>query len=94
MPGIRKTPEGKACLNVGCGGAYFSEWTNCDLLPGRQVVGHDLREPLPWGAAMFDAVYSSHVLEHLPPAEGRELLAEQLRVLKPGGGLCLAAEAR
>ena len=70
---------------MGCGGAYFSEWTNCDLLPGRQVVGHDLREPLPWGAAVFDAVYSSHVLEHLPPAEGRELLAEQLRVLKPGG---------
>ena len=85
MPEIQTTPEGRACLNVGCGGAYFSEWTNCDLLPGRQVVGHDLREPLPWGAAVFDAVYSSHVLEHLPPTEGRELLAEQLRVLKPGG---------
>ena len=85
MPEIQTTPEGRACLNVGCGDAYFSEWTNCDLLPGRQVVGHDLREPLPWGAAVFDAVYSSHVLEHLPPTEGRELLAEQLRVLKPGG---------
>ncbi len=85
MREIISTPEGTVCLNVGCGSAYFPEWTNCDLLPGRQVVGHDLREPLPWGAAVFDAVYSSHVLEHLAPAAGRELLAEQYRVLKPGG---------
>ncbi len=85
MREIISTPEGTVCLNVGCGSAYFSEWTNCDLLPGRQVVGHDLREPLPWGAETFDAVYSSHVLEHLAPAAGRELLVEQYRVLKPGG---------
>ena len=85
MPEIQTTPEGNACLNVGCGGVYFPEWTNCDLLPGRQVVGHDLREPLPWGSAVFDAVYSSHVLEHLPLKAGRVLLAEQFRVLKLGG---------
>ena len=85
MPDIRTTPEGNACLNVGCGSAYFLEWNNCDLLPGRQVVGHDLRESLPWGTAVFDAVYSSHVLEDFSPELGRVLIAEQFRVLKPGG---------
>ena len=85
MAEIIRTPEGYACLNVGCGGAYFPEWTNCDLLPGRQVVGHDLRDPLPWIQETFDAVYSSHVLEHMTEKEGRRLLEEQFRVLKPGG---------
>jgi len=85
MPEVRTTPERRACLNEGCGSVYFSEWNNCDLLPERQVVRHDLREPLPWSAEVFDAVYSSHVLEHLTPTAGRELLAEQFRVLKPGG---------
>lgn len=82
---VIRTPEGKACLNVGCGGAYFPEWTNCDLLPGRQVVGHDLRDPLPWQTGTFDAVYSSHVLEHLTEEAGMRQLADQFRVLKSGG---------
>ncbi len=96
---VIRTPEGKACLNVGCGAAYFPEWTNCDLLPGRQVVGHDLRDSLPWRDGTFDAVYSSHVLEHLTEDVGRRQLTEQFRVLKSGGvcrvvvpdleGLCL-----
>jgi len=33
----------------------------------------------------FDVVYSSHTLEHLYPDEVRVAMAEQFRVLKPGG---------
>ena len=81
----KETPEGSILLNVGCGDLYFAEWNNCDLLPGRGVVAHDLNDPLPWGDGLFDAVYSSHVLEHLGPMAGRKLVEDMQRVLKPGG---------
>lgn len=81
----RTTPEGLCCLNVGCGDTYFPEWNNCDLLPGRGVVKHDARDQLPWRDDIFDAVYSSHVLEHLTPAEAQQVIADIRRVLKPTG---------
>lgn len=82
---IQRLPEGPACLNVGCGTCFFPEWTNVDLVPVQGVQACDIRQPLPCPAAAFDATYSSHVLEHLNPAAGRAFLAEQFRVLKPGG---------
>lgn len=44
----------------------------------------DARKPLPWPAEAFDAVYSSHFLEHLYRDEAQRLLRECFRVLKPG----------
>lgn len=46
---------------------------------------HDLRKTLPWQDASVDVVYSSHTLEHMSREDGRSLLIECLRVLKPGG---------
>lgn len=80
-----RTPEGYTFLNLGCGSVYFPEWNNSDLLPGRNVYAHDLSNPLPWPEDTFDAVYSSHILEHLTPEAGQNLIAEKYRVLKPGG---------
>ena len=40
---------------------------------------------LPFDAASVDAVYSSHMLEHLDRGEARQFLAEAHRVLRPGG---------
>jgi predicted SAM-dependent methyltransferase len=87
MPGMKITslPEGPACLNIGCGNFFFREWTNIDLAPAKGVDAFDIRRPLPYPAGTFDAVYSSHVLEHLTPADGKSLLQEKWRVLKPGG---------
>jgi len=82
---IKCLPEGPACLNIGCGSFFFPEWTNLDLAPARGVEACDIRRPLPYPDASFDVTYSSHVLEHLTPAEGRTFLHEQFRVLKPGG---------
>lgn len=53
------------------------------------VVIHDLRKPLPWDDCTAGAVYCSHTLEHLTREEGRRLLRECRRVLKPGGVLRL-----
>jgi SAM-dependent methyltransferase len=40
-----------------------------------------------FGDAEFDLVYSSIVLQHMPPELSREYLAEFARVLRPGGSL-------
>ena len=51
------------------------------------VAEHDITKGLPFGENEFDAVYHSHVLEHLEPADGEKLLSECHRVLRPGGVL-------
>ena len=51
------------------------------------VAEHDITKGLPFDDNQFDAVYHSHVLEHLEPADGEKLLSECYRVLRPGGVL-------
>lgn len=82
---IIRTPQGHACLNLGCGNAYRNTWTNVDLKAKAGVQALDLRKRLPVPDGAFDAVYSSHVLEHLTEEDGLRLLHEICRVLKPGG---------
>lgn len=73
-------------LNLGCGRRRHPEWTNADLVPsGPDVLAVDLRQPLPFAAASFTAVYAAHVVEHLDPTEAHALLGEAARVLAPGG---------
>ena len=73
-------------LNVGCGNSFHLAWTNLDTAPAAPgIMRHDLTKGLPFPADFFDAVYSSHVLEHLKPAAAQELINECHRVLKPGG---------
>lgn len=55
---------------------------NPDVQP--DIVG-DIRDMLEVDSKSFDAVYSSHNLEHMYPHEVPLALAEFLRVLKPGG---------
>jgi SAM-dependent methyltransferase len=56
----------------------------------RQLHYLDLTRPLPYPDAAFEAVFGSHVLEHLTPDEGETLLRELHRVLRPGGILRIA----
>src|SRR5687767_1836788 len=72
-------------LNVGCGNHFHPAWTNLDLHPKPGVIQHDLHAPLPFPDTTFDAVYHSHVLEHLPHAEAPAFLRDCARVLRPGG---------
>lgn len=78
-------------VNVGCGQRSDSEWINLD---GDSVSAgirrYDCREKLPLLDASVDAIYSSHVIEYLPPAVARGFVREVFRVLKSGGVLRLA----
>ena len=51
----------------------------------RDIFIHDVRKPLPFAEGSADAVYSSHVLEHLYREQGEQLIRESFRVLAPGG---------
>jgi len=50
----------------------------------------DLLRPLPWQDATFEAVYCSHVLEHLPRGKVPSVLKEIRRILRCKGILRLA----
>jgi predicted SAM-dependent methyltransferase len=53
------------------------------------VMRLNLTRPLPFESEYFQAVYSSHTLEHLYHEDALHLLKECHRVLKPGG-ICRA----
>jgi predicted SAM-dependent methyltransferase len=75
-------------VNVGCGSRLHPAWINLDVYrsaPG--VTVHDIRKGLPFADGSVDVCYHSHVLEHLTPAAGRDLIGECYRVLRPGGVL-------
>jgi SAM-dependent methyltransferase len=73
-------------LNLGCGARFHADWVNADIAPAAPgVLALDLRKGLPFAAASFDAVYCSHVLEHLPRGEAQGLLRAIHAVLRPGG---------
>jgi len=45
----------------------------------------DLTKPLPYSSDSVEAIFSSHVLEHLFMDEVEKLIPEMFRILKPGG---------
>ena len=51
----------------------------------KNVRRADLRKTLPFVSGSFDAVYSSHVLEHMYRVEALGVLKEAWRILRPGG---------
>jgi predicted SAM-dependent methyltransferase len=69
----------------------YPGWTTLDLVAGPEVdyVG-DCQTLAPFDANSIEALYASHVLEHVPYAELQATLKEWHRVLVPGGKLMVA----
>lgn len=84
--------EGPSKLHLGSGGRRIEGYLNTDLvdLPGVDVSGVDVTELVGFETCSQDAIYASHVLEHVPRARTFKTLLEWNRVLKPGGVLRIA----
>lgn len=85
-------PELVTRLNVGCGLDIRPEYVNADLVKMDGVdVEMDVTKKWPFPDGLFQEVFASHVIEHLPQLnkEGKDcfihFLEEAHRVLKPGG---------
>ncbi len=75
-------------LHFGCGTRCLDGWLNADLSPRtNESIRLDATEPLPFPDETFAYVYSEHMIEHVDYLDGRGLLSEWLRVLRPGGRL-------
>jgi predicted SAM-dependent methyltransferase len=79
---------GPHILNLGGGGVLSNRWLTADVDP-RADVFMNVTKPLPLPEATVDVVYSEEVIEHTDLQAARQMLAECLRALKPGGTLRL-----
>ena len=76
-------------LNVGCWERREEGWLNLDVYrrpgnaEGAEVIG-DVRA-LPFEDGAFDAVFMSHILEHIPETDVTTAMSEVRRVLRPLG---------
>jgi predicted SAM-dependent methyltransferase len=71
-------------LNIGAGDVPIDGYTPIDIRHGQAAY------PLPYETGSVEAIYASHVLEHYGIAEAPRVLAEWVRVLRPGGELKIA----
>ena len=83
----RKQRDGQPLrLHLGPGQEnYLPQWINIDAnrVTAKRDIWADLRNPLPFYDNSVDAVYSHHVIEHLPDMERH--FRDVFRVLKSGG---------
>jgi predicted SAM-dependent methyltransferase len=75
-------------LQLGCGGNILPGWLNTDGQNDGWAHPHSVKlnaaEPFPLPDAVFDYVYSEHMIEHLTFAQGQVMLSECFRVMRPG----------
>jgi glycosyltransferase involved in cell wall biosynthesis len=78
-------------LNLGCGDKILAGFTNVDIAPARggkqPDVVCDLRRLEPFATGSCDEVMAIHVVEHFWRWEVEAVLAEWVRVLRPGAML-------
>lgn len=96
-------PTGKRVLDVGCGvGMYLAAFQRCtshvfgvevehawacDALSHANGIVQAVGEFLPFADGAFDLTFSHEVLEHV--TDDRAVLAEMVRVTRPGGRIVL-----
>lgn len=79
------------CVNLGCGYRPMKDWINVDQARGPKIqVVWDLRRGLPFRNESCSAIFSEHLIEHVPREDASRLLAECYRVLANGGVLRLS----
>ncbi len=74
-------------LHLGAGDKSWPGWCNCDA-HGEPDVITDCRK-LPFDADYADEIQAIHFVEHVPRLDVDNMMADWLRVLKPGGKLAI-----
>ena len=78
-------------LMIGAGPISLPGWICTDLAPRSDGVLYlDVTKPFPFKNELFDYVSGEHLIEHLSWNDGRLMLSECYRVLKPGGVVRIA----
>lgn len=79
-------------LNAGCGTHYAAGWINTDVWENEDTkpdVRVEPGKPYPFEDDTFDAVFLSHVLEHIYWSDVPGFLKEMSRVAKPGAPMLI-----
>lgn len=92
-------------VNIGSGRHAPGDWMNFDASPVRRIQNYlgpltpsrfprhvlyaDIAQGLPVRTSSVDAVFSSHILEHMSLEEMRAALRHTFAILRPGGVLRL-----
>ena len=74
-------------LHLGAGEKYWPGWVNVDVV-GDQDVTASINK-LPFDSNSVDEIQCMHLFEHIARMDVPNVLAEWLRVLKPGGRLTM-----
>lgn len=83
---LRVDPAQANYLDLGAADDGLEGFVSLDFFTNHAAsYGADLRFPLMIDDAVFDGIFTEHTLEHLSYEEVSRLLAECLRILKPGG---------
>lgn len=82
-----RSPQPGQCIRVHLGPGqkkYILGWINIDanMFTGKCDLWADLRYPLPFHDSAIDAIYSHHMIEHLPDLTAH--FKDVFRCLKPG----------
>lgn len=83
-------------LQLGTGPNPLPGWLNTDLRPDsyiehrRTIAFLDATRPFAFDDVTFDYIFSEHQIEHVPEPEGRSMVTECFRVLRPGGRIRIA----
>jgi SAM-dependent methyltransferase len=78
-------------LQIGAGTNPLPDWLNADYEPAANtMVFLDATKPFPFRDALFDYVFSEHMIEHISCKKGVFMMKEVFRVLKPGGKVRIA----
>ena len=88
---IRELAQSRHPLKLDLGGGYrkgSNGWLTVDISHECDLYW-DLRYGIPFADNRVDALYASHLFEHLTFEQGQALLKEGLRALKPGGSFSI-----
>ena len=78
-------------LQLGTGLNILDSWLNSDIFPkSLKVIYLNAKRVFPFNDYSFDYIFSEHQIEHLSYLEGKRMLEESFRILKPGGVIRIA----